>query len=117
MVVEDSYYLATEVKGFLEGAGAEVIGPVATVADAERSLRQAPDCIVLDVNLGEGTSIDLARQLRMDGIPFLFFTGYDASALPPEFAAVERLEKPVNAARLVQAVEACCRAPMRPSRN
>ena len=111
MVVEDSYLLAMEVKSVLEDAGAAVIGPVGTVQNALRSLRQAvPDCAVLDVNLGEGASFDLARTLRMRGIPFLFFTGYDANALPAEFAGVERLEKPVNAARLVQAIAACCRS-------
>lgn len=116
MVVEDSYLLAMEVKAALEGAGAEVAGPFAAVETALEGLRQPlPDCAVLDVNLGEGASFDLGRMLRMRGVPFLFFTGYDASALPPEFAGVERLEKPVDTARLVQAVERCCRSSSKPS--
>ncbi len=109
MVVEDSYLLAMEVKSVLQGADAEVFGPFATVADAQRAIRQRlPDCSVLDVNLGEGASFDVARMLRMRGVPFLFFTGYDANTLPPEFADVERLEKPVDAATLVRAVGRCC---------
>ena len=109
MVVEDSYFLAMEVKSALEDAGAEVSGPFGNGDNALGSLRQSlPDCAVLDVDLGEGDSLDLARALRMRGVPFLFFTGYDASALPPEFTGVDRLEKPVAAAHLVKAVERCC---------
>jgi DNA-binding response OmpR family regulator len=111
LVVEDIYFLAMEAKAALERAGAEVIGPFAGDADAMESLRLgAPDCALLDVNLGEGASFDLARTLRRRGVPFLFFTGYDAGAMPPEFAGVMRLEKPVAADRLVQAVAACCRS-------
>lgn len=111
MVVEDSYLLAMEVKTSLEAAGAAVLGPFATVADAQRCIgHRLPDCAVLDVNLGGGMSFDLARTLRMRRLPFLFFTGYDATALPPDFADVDRLEKPLNVAHLVRAVERCCRS-------
>ena len=58
----------------------------------------------------KGASFDLARVLRVRGIPFLFFTGYDRNALPPEFADVQRLEKPVNPTRLVRAIAMCCRS-------
>lgn len=110
MVVEDIFCLAMEIKSVLEGAGAEVIGPFASGDKAFRSLGyRIPDCALLDVNLGETASFDLARLLRVRGIPFVFYTGYDRDALPPEFADAERLEKPIEPARLLQAVAACCR--------
>ena len=110
MVVEDIFVLAMEVKSVLETAGAEVVGPFASSGGALRSCGQRlPDCALLDANLGEGSSFDLARVLRMRGVPFLFFTGYDRDALPSEFADVERLEKPVDTARLLRALGECCR--------
>lgn len=113
MVVEDSYDLAREACMALQAAGAVIVGPFATAANAHKELQhRTPDCVLLDVNLGEGASFDLARTLLTRGIPFLFFTGYDANALLTEFAGVERLEKPVNAARLIQAVETCCHKTM-----
>ena len=116
MVVEDSFLLATELKFILEEAGAAVIGPFATSRDAQQSLqRQVPDCAVLDVNLGGGASFDLARSLRGLGAAFLFFTGYDQRAIPAEFAGGPRLEKPVDAARLLQAIEACGRSAPAPA--
>ena len=111
MIVEDSFYLAIEMEAVLESAGAQVVGPFATSAAALDSLKQsAPDCAVLDVNLSEGNSFDLARMLRMQHVPFLFFTGYDRDALPSEFADVDRLEKPVDSARMLQKLSACCRS-------
>lgn len=111
MVVEDIFMLAMEAKSVLENAGAEVVGPFATSEGALGSLGQRlPDCALLDANLGQGSSFDLARALRVRGVPFLFFTGYDRDALPPEFADVERLEKPVDPARLLQALGHCFRA-------
>lgn len=110
MVVEDIYFLAMEVETVLRSAGAKVVGPFPTSAAALDSLKQrAPDCAVLDVNLADGNSFDLARDLRMRGVPFLFFTGYDRAAIPTEFATVERLEKPVDFTRLLQKLEICCR--------
>lgn len=109
MVVEDIYFLAMEVEAVLEKAGAKVVGPFATNAAARDSLKQrAPDFAVLDVNLGDGNSFDLARDLQMRSVPFLFFTGYDRAAIPPEFTDVERLEKPVDSVRLLQKLAVWC---------
>ena len=111
MVVEDIFVQAIEVQSALEAAGAEVVGPFASSATAFSSFRQqAPDCALLDVNLDGSDSLGLAGALRAKGIPFLFFTGYDRDALPLEFADMERLEKPVDSARLLQAFKACCPA-------
>ena len=105
IVVEDLFYLAMEVQAVLKKAGATVIGPFSTSAAALQSLAKAtPHFGVLDVNLGEGASFDVARALRNRSIPFLLFTGYDASGIPAEFADVPRLEKPVNARRLLDAI-------------
>ena len=39
-----------------------------------------------------------------DRFPFLFTTGYDASAIPGEFADVPRVEKPTNERAIVAAL-------------
>ena len=107
-MVEDIFMLAMEVKTVLETAGAEVVGPFATSEGAEGSLEgRLPDCALLDANLGRGSSFDLARALRVRGVPFLFFTGYDPAAIPAEFADVRRLEKPLDTSRLLAAVAGC----------
>ena len=69
MVVEDLYYLAMDVKAALAEAGAQVVGPFPNGKAALHRLADgAPDCAILDVNLGEGASYDLARTLRSRGV-------------------------------------------------
>ena len=76
LVLEDDFYLAQDVASALRGAGAEVIGPCATAADAIEALKRSTvTAAMLDVNLGTGRSFDLAHALRNTGTPFVFLTG------------------------------------------
>ncbi|SFU30479.1 PAS domain S-box-containing protein [Methylobacterium sp. 174MFSha1.1] len=105
LVVEDDFYLATDAARALQGAGAEVVGPCASEEDARAELdERRPDAVVVDINLGGGPSFKLAETLKDSGIPFVFTTGYDAEAIPAEFAGIERLEKPFPLRQIVGAV-------------
>ena len=105
LVVEDDYYLATDEKALLERAGASVVGPFGS-SSRERDLEAAGsiDGAVLDINLGEGPSFALADALEQRRVPFLFLTGYDSASIPPSLAGVERIEKPAEIGRVVEAV-------------
>lgn len=103
LVVEDSYYLASDIQRALEAADATVIGPFGTEADAMRALAgREPDCAFVDVNLGNGPCFQVPRALIGRGVPFVFVTGYDASTIPDEFANVPRCEKPIDAPKIVE---------------
>lgn len=105
LVVEDDFYLATDVEKALLSAGADVFGPC---GDEESGLvvveNEEIDCAVLDVNFGPGPSFSLAHVMRDRGIPFLFVTGYDREVIPTEFADIQRLEKPYVSYQLLAAV-------------
>ncbi|MCZ0961066.1 response regulator [Paracoccus benzoatiresistens] len=98
LVVEDEYMLAEDLRDQLEREGAEVLGPVPTVAEALELLRRerAPDMAILDINLQGEMAWPIADLLREMGIPFVFATGYDLRAIPPAYAGVARAEKPVT---------------------
>lgn len=104
LIVEDDFFLASDEQHALEAAGAQVIGPCADEAAAMRAAGHGLDCAVLDLNLGRGPSFELAAALRAEDVPFLFVTGYDAGVIPPEFAEVQCLRKPIVMRDLVQAV-------------
>jgi DNA-binding NtrC family response regulator len=106
LVVEDEYLLADELVMELAGAGAVVLGPAGTIEDAfaiidaERHI----DGAILDTNL-RGEAVFSAADLLLErGVPFVFTTGYDASVFPPRFRHIVRCEKPVNMARVTQAI-------------
>lgn len=102
LIVEDEYFQAREIALALRHAGAQVIGPVAR-ADEVLDLAGSDriDAAMLDINLGEGASFEVARLMRARGVPFLFLTGYDVSIIPDELSSAPRLEKPVEPKLLV----------------
>ena len=107
LVVEDEYFLADDMRETLSEAGAEVLGPVPSVAEA-RALVEADariDAAVLDINLQGEEVFPVADLLRLRGVPFVFATGYDGWAIPERFADTSRLEKPQVGDKLLAAIE------------
>jgi DNA-binding response OmpR family regulator len=106
LVVEDEYFIASDLKRALEKQGAVVIGPVGDL-DAGLALveREQLDGAVLDVNLEGGQTFPIAVQLEERSVPYLFVTGYDAWAMPEAFRQVPRIAKPVPMGTLISALD------------
>ncbi|MFL6733973.1 MAG: response regulator [Sphingomicrobium sp.] len=105
LVVEDEFYLAMDIKEEIERAQGTVFGP-APDSTATMSLiaEQRPDCAVVDINLGEGASFEVATELHRRRIPFLFLTGYEADLIPSDLAHIPRIEKPAEVSRVIEAI-------------
>lgn len=107
LVLEDDFFIAHDIASSLADAGATVAGSFSTMKLAQEALQDARiSSAVLDVNLGDGPSFAIAKQLRETGTPFVFITGYDATSLPPEFADAPRLQKPVEPRLIVRTLAA-----------
>ncbi len=110
LIVEDEALVAMLVEDALLDAGAEVVGPVATVAEAMSLLdTAAPDAAVLDLNLAGETSTPVADVLASRGVPFVVATGYGAEGLPPGHASVPVLAKPYDPDELTSTLARICR--------
>ncbi|MFS0774361.1 response regulator [Sphingomonas sp. 1P08PE] len=103
LIVEDNFLLALGLTGTLEAAGAEIIGPVASVRDALDALDPLPDAATLDVQLGEETSFPIADELARRGVPFIFATG-TACAIPAAHRERPICHKPVSDHALLEAL-------------
>ncbi len=105
LIVEDVWQVATGLKQLLEALGAEVAGPVATSADAERLISQRIlDAAVVDIHLRKGdTSYDLIDQLHDRGIRTVVVTGSSDVSVKPE-KAVAVLQKPFREELLLAAL-------------
>jgi DNA-binding NtrC family response regulator len=106
LVVEDEYMLAEELQIELSDRGATVLGPVAMLEDAMELIDRDHDidAAILDVSLGSEMVYPAADLLASRGVPFVFTTGYDASAIPLRFEHVVRCEKPVDMAKVTFAL-------------
>jgi len=105
LVVEDEYFVAILIEEILESAGCVVMGPIPRLLEALDAVdHEDYDVAVLDVNLA-GERIDpVADALSERNVPFLFVTGYGASALPGEYAERPLLHKPFRMAELLGAL-------------
>jgi DNA-binding NarL/FixJ family response regulator len=110
-IVEDDQRLRTTLEQVLgEAEGCRLVGAFATVADAVQGIPWlAPDVILMDINLPDGTGVDcvaaLAPQLPQTQI--LMLTAYqdpDTTFRAITAGARGYLVKPVKAARLVEAI-------------
>lgn len=105
LIVEDRYVLANDIAKAVDRLGGEVVGPSATVAAAEVLLASSRvDIGLLDVNLGGELVFPIAEALAERDVPFIFLTGYDAAGLPGPWRDRPRLEKPIDARTLGQAL-------------
>lgn len=103
LVVEDEYFIASDLQTALENEGAVLVGPVGNLDDGLRLAgSEEIDGALLDVNLGEVRSFPIADRLADREIPYILLTGYDAWALPDAYRAAPRLEKPFEIDRVVQ---------------
>jgi DNA-binding response OmpR family regulator len=102
LVVEDEYLVAIMLEEMLESAGCIVMGPIPRLQEALDAVdHQDYDVALLDVNLA-GERIDpVADALSERDVPFMFVTGYGASALPREYAERPHIGKPFRIAELL----------------
>ena len=95
LVAEDEYLIARDLERTLLAAGCAEVLLVPSIADCHRvRARTRLDAAVLDLRLRDGDASALARALRADGVPILFITGYEETALPDDMRELPLLAKP-----------------------
>jgi CheY-like chemotaxis protein len=106
LVVEDSWHVATAIQSLLRSFGADVAGPVASTADAERLLaEQLPHVAIVDINLRGGElAYDLIEKLHDLAVRVIVVSGYSALRLHQDKVAAV-LQKPITEAELLAAFQ------------
>jgi DNA-binding response OmpR family regulator len=97
LIVEDQALIGMSLEAYLEDAGYDVIGPFMRRTQALAWLEtDTPELALLDVMLPDGSSVDLAHELRQRGVPFAIYSGLKPATDTPEFQGVPWLEKPMS---------------------
>ena len=99
LVLEDEFFIADDLARALREKGAEPVGPVSTVKQAEDIvIRERVDAAIVDLNLRGQMAADFIRRLSVAKVPCLIVSGYGEDAIPQAVSHVPRLEKPVTPA-------------------
>jgi DNA-binding response OmpR family regulator len=106
LVAEDESFVAMDLADTVEGAGASVLGPAATVREATHLIQtEAIDAALLDFNLADGEITPVLETLCERGVPIVVYTG---RGLPHELLTrhpgLPVLHKPLPPERVVAAL-------------
>lgn len=108
LVVEDEPLLALDMAQTLEDAGYDVLGPATSVKEALGLIGIAEcDAALLDMNLRNETAEPIAHALLARGKPFITLSGYSPSQRPDVFKGSVALSKPLDVAKLLDALRCC----------
>jgi CheY-like chemotaxis protein len=89
LIVDDSRHFLNAARGVLEQDGISVVGVASTSAEARQLARELrPDGILVDVDLGDESGLDLAREFASsEGAPVVLISAYPESELDDLIAA------------------------------
>jgi CheY-like chemotaxis protein len=107
LVVEDNMIIAMDAEAMLRDLGARNVHVVADVHSALQLVgRHDIGFGLLDVNLGDETSTEVAAELKARDIPFVFASGYGEgeTGIADLFGAT-MIQKPFTANRLHEALK------------
>ena len=114
LIVDDEPLARRRIAELLrDESGVAVIGQATSGAEAIASIRaDAPDLVFLDVQMPDGTGLDVLREIGAEAMPVtVFVTAYDQYALRAfDAAAIDYLVKPFDDERFEQAFRRARRA-------
>ncbi|NJL50358.1 MAG: response regulator [Blastochloris sp.] len=93
LIVEDNALIACDLQAIVESAGHRVVGVAATIAEA-RGLLGCCEAALLDVDVRDGKTFELAATLAQCDQHFMFVTGSLPKDVPPELKNATLLQKP-----------------------
>jgi len=110
LILEDDPLIALDLQDTVEDEGHEVVATCASIAAARARLAEPIDFALLDVDVTDGKSFDIAAALLCRGIPFAFVSGSRRDELPAHLASAAFVEKPFFPAAVIRTLPAPLRA-------
>jgi len=105
LIVEDEILIGLELRDVLLDAGARVVGPAMSVAEALRLIdNEKPTAAIVDVNLGSEVALPVAQRLEAAAVPFVLHTGNLANGLPHGWPRVPVVIKPAPSHAVISAL-------------
>lgn len=104
LILEDDPFIALDLQGIVEGEGHVVVGVFDSHAEARTRLNEGLDFALLDIDVRDGKSFELASALNERRIPFAFVSASKPSELPPHLRNAHFIPKPYEEAAIVRSL-------------
>ncbi|WP_422001174.1 hypothetical protein [Reyranella sp.] len=102
--------MALELQQVLLEACFRVIGPAVALADIQRLIERGPlDCAIVDLDIDRRFPLPASDLLALADVPFVMLTPDPWREVPERHRNRPIVEKPVDRARLIAAVERAMR--------
>ena len=104
LILEDDPFIALDLQAIVESQGHEVVGVFDTLAEARDHLGDGFDFALLDIDVTDGKSFELAAALLDRRIPFAFVSASRPSELPDHLQNVSFIPKPFEEATIIRSI-------------
>jgi DNA-binding response OmpR family regulator len=111
LIVEDDVLIALDLKSIVAKAVDAEILLSRSVARAKSLIEQSIDLALLDVDVTNGKTFEVAMLLRLQQVPFVFLSASDREHIPQELSDAPFIAKPYDPARLVGQIRKIIRDP------
>lgn len=104
LILEDDPFIALDLQAIVENEGHVVVGVCESLADARGRLNDCFDFALLDIDLTDGKSFELASALDARGVPFAFVSASQRSEVPESLRSADFIPKPFEEAAIVRSL-------------
>ena len=110
LVLEDELLIAMDVEQLCRDYGASEVTILRNLAEIDpENLAARFDAAIVDLMLDGVSTLDFAKSLLDQNVPFVFASGYsDKAEIESDFPGVMLISKPYSGIDLVEAVAASC---------
>jgi DNA-binding response OmpR family regulator len=104
LILEDDPLIALDLQMIVESEGHEVVGVYDSLAQACDRLKEDVDFALLDIDVVDGKSFDLATALCNRRIPFVFVSAASRGELPIHLRQAHFIPKPYQEAAIIRSL-------------
>lgn len=105
LILEDDPCIAMDLEAIVVGEGHEIVGVFSALAEARGHLGGGFDFALLDIDVTDGKSYEIAAALLQRHVPFAFVSASRPSELPAGLRGAAFIPKPFEEATIVSSLQ------------
>ncbi len=104
LILEDDPFIALDLQAIVEEQGHDVVGVFDSLAQARERLRDEFDFALLDIDVTDGKSFEIAAALLERRVPFAFVSASRPCDVPVHLRDASFIPKPFEEATIVRSL-------------